>query len=149
MSEKVQWGTMPQTLRSTTLVHRSHWVRDANGFPSQLPTIDVERLAIKVVPRMKAIEPLPNTSARACSPRTPTLCQIHPLLCLRHSTASACRRRATQIDTGPFRNSQHIEQEMAAIGKKLGNRWLTAGTRSSRVIGTGSPPDAEMCNTTR
>ena len=44
MSEKVQWGTMPQTLRSTTLVHRSHWVRDANGFPSQLPTIDVERL---------------------------------------------------------------------------------------------------------
>src|SRR4030095_158259 len=76
--------------------------------------------AIKVVPRMKAIEPLPNTSGRACSPGTPTLCQIHPLLCLRHSTASACRRRATQIDTGPFRNSQHIEQEMAAIGKKLG-----------------------------
>jgi hypothetical protein len=25
------------------------------------------------------------------------------------------------IDTGPFRNSQHIEQEMAAIGKKLGD----------------------------
>jgi hypothetical protein len=69
VSRKSAVGTMPQTLRSTTLVHRSHWVRDANGFPSQLPTRSTSSdWAIKVVPRMKAIEPLPNTSARACSP---------------------------------------------------------------------------------